>query len=223
MNYYEYKFEISPLEPAREILVAELAEAGFESFVDSENGCSAYIQEGDWNDSVLKNVSILSNANFEISSSSSFIKDQNWNKQWESNFSPIQIENKCLVRASFHESNPDCGFEIVINPKMSFGTGHHATTYMMLDKMLDLDFENKTVLDMGCGSGILAILASMKNAKSIQAIDIDEWSYDNAIENNELNNITNVEVLEGNCSKISGAGALNGKSSASSNSGPMPL
>ncbi|CAM1374333.1 50S ribosomal protein L11 methyltransferase [Tenacibaculum xiamenense] len=194
--YTEYNFTISPKEPGTEILIAELGLVGFESFVENENGVVAYIQNNDWNENILEDVFVLKSSEFTIEYSHKEIEQTNWNAEWEKNFNPIQVDDKVSVRAPFHE-NPNLEFDIVIEPKMSFGTGHHETTYMMLQHLLDLDVTNKKVLDMGCGTGILAIFAEMKGAKPVDAIDIDSWCYTNSLENVERNNCKNISVFEG--------------------------
>ncbi|EAR00033.1 ribosomal protein L11 methyltransferase [Maribacter sp. HTCC2170] len=192
---------VSPLQPATDILIAELGAAGFESFVEKENGVQAYIQETDWHEGILEGVSILGNPLFEVSYVLKKIEQQNWNATWEQNFNPITVGNKCQVRAPFHEKS-NTEFDIVIEPKMSFGTGHHETTHMMLQFILDHDFNGKSVLDMGSGTGVLAILAAMKGASAVDAIDIDNWCYLNAKENVERNGNQAVEVYEGDASLL---------------------
>lgn len=194
--YIEYEFKVTPLQPASDILIAELGEVGFESFVENEEGVLAYIQKPDWSDRILEAIAILKNTNFEISFQRKEIEQENWNATWEENFNPIQVGNQCAVRAPFHEK-PQVEFDIIIEPKMSFGTGHHETTHMMLQHILDHDFDGKSVLDMGSGTGVLAILAAMKGAKNIDAIDIDNWCYLNAKENIERNNCEHIKVYEG--------------------------
>jgi ribosomal protein L11 methyltransferase len=197
--FLEYRFSISPLQPATDILIAELGELGFDSFVETNNGLLAYVKKENWNSSALQNIQILSNESFRISYEVSDIEQENWNEQWEKNFDPINVDNQCVVRAPFHDK-PDVAFDIVITPKMSFGTGHHETTHMMLQLVLALDFTGKTVLDMGCGTGVLAILAAMKGASSVDAIDIDNWSYLNAKENVAGNSCEQINVFEGDVS-----------------------
>ncbi|MGB5667675.1 MAG: 50S ribosomal protein L11 methyltransferase, partial [Maribacter sp.] len=194
--YIEYIFGVTPLQPASDILIAELGEAGFESFVESDSGVLAYIQKKDWNQDILNDIRILDNSIVNISYIFKEIAQENWNATWEKNFNPITIGDQCEVRAPFHDKS-NVEFDIVIEPKMSFGTGHHETTHMMLQFILDNDLEGKTVLDMGSGTGVLAILTSMKGAKAADAIDIDNWCYLNAKENIERNNRTNIYVYEG--------------------------
>ncbi|WP_282073174.1 50S ribosomal protein L11 methyltransferase [Polaribacter atrinae] len=200
--YIEYNFTVTPKEPGTEILIAELGDAGFESFVENENGVTAYIQKDDWNAAVLDGLFVLNSDEFSIEYNQSEIAQTNWNAEWEKNFSPIQVEDVVSIRAPFHE-NPNLKYDIVIEPKMSFGTGHHETTHMMVQHLLQLDLENKKTLDMGCGTGILAIFAEMKGANPIDAIDIDNWCYENSIENVERNNCKNISVFEGEAALLS--------------------
>lgn len=199
--YIEYNFTVAPLQPASDILIAQLGEVGFDSFVENEEGVQAYILKDLWTEENVKNVQILSNENFDISFNFKEIEQQNWNAEWEKNFEKIVVDDVCTVRAPFHEK-PNTKFDIVIEPKMSFGTGHHETTHMMLQHILEHDFTGKSVLDMGSGTGVLAILAAMKNAGSIDAIDIDNWCYLNALENKERNNCSQINVFEGDVSLL---------------------
>ncbi|MDO6492347.1 MAG: 50S ribosomal protein L11 methyltransferase [Cellulophaga sp.] len=199
--YIEYNFNVTPLQPASDILIAQLGEVGFDSFVENEEGVQAYILKDLWTEENVKNVQILSNENFDISFNFKEIEQQNWNAEWEKNFEKIVVDDVCTVRAPFHEK-PNTKFDIVIEPKMSFGTGHHETTHMMLQHILEHDFTGKSVLDMGSGTGVLAILAAMKNAGSIDAIDIDNWCYLNALENKERNNCSQINVFEGDVSLL---------------------
>ena len=194
--YIGYTFTVFPKEPATEILIAELGSIGFESFVENEKGVVAYIQEKDWNQNILDDIFVLNSEEFSISYQKETIRQTNWNREWEKNFNPIAVDGLVSIRAPFHE-NPKLKYDIVIEPKMSFGTGHHETTHMMIQHLLELDLKNKKVLDMGCGTGILAIFAEMKGAYEIDAIDIDNWCYQNSIENCERNNCKNIKVFEG--------------------------
>ncbi|MFT5958400.1 MAG: ribosomal protein L11 methyltransferase [Polaribacter sp.] len=199
--YIEYNFTCSPKEPATEILVAELGNVGFESFVENENGVTAYIQKTDWNAEILADIFVLNSKEFSIDYNQNEVPQTNWNEEWEKNFEPIQVDDLVSIRAPFHE-NPNLKYDIVIEPKMSFGTGHHETTHMMIQHLLQLDLENKKVLDMGCGTGILAIFAEMKGAKPLDAIDIDNWCYENSVENVARNNCKNIAVYEGDASLL---------------------
>ena len=199
--YIEYRFSVKPPEPASDILIAQLGEAGFESFVEEEDAVLAYIQKDDWSSDILNGIDILSNDNFEIDYDSKEIEQENWNATWEQNFQPILVDDICMIRAPFHESM-NVEYDIVIEPKMSFGTGHHETTHMMLQHILNLDVEGKAVLDMGSGTGVLAILCAMRGAGKIDAIDIDNWCYLNAKENVERNKMDFIEVYEGDVALI---------------------
>jgi ribosomal protein L11 methyltransferase len=201
--YLGYYFKVQPVQPGVEILIAELGYAGFESFVETEEGVTAYIQKKDYHDKILNDIQILDSEEFDISFTSEEIEQVNWNQEWEKNFNPIIVDDKCSVRAPFHEK-PDTEFDIIIEPKMSFGTGHHETTHMMIQHILKNDFEGKTVLDMGCGTGVLAILAEMKGAKPLDAIDFDNWCYLNSLENVERNSCKHITVVEGDASLLSG-------------------
>lgn len=203
MTYLEFQFSIAPLQPASDIIIAELSEIGFESFVEHESGLTAYISESKFDERELDTIHVLSSDEFTIEWTSKSVAQQNWNEEWEKSFNPIVVDERCMVRAPFHQkSNVD--YDIIIEPKMSFGTGHHETTHMMLSHILDNDFKNKKVLDMGCGTGVLAILAEMRGATNLEAIDIDNWCYLNSIENAERNNCKKIEVFEGDSDLISG-------------------
>ena len=199
--YIAYHFTITPKEPATEILIAELGVVGFESFVENENGVTAYIQKPDWNSTILSAVFCLQSEEFTISYTQEEIAQTNWNQEWEKNFTPIQVDNLVSIRAPFHE-NPNLEYDIVIEPKMSFGTGHHETTFMMVQHLLDINLIDKKVLDMGCGTGILAVFAEMKGAKPIDAIDIDNWCYLNSLENITRNNCSQISVYEGDATLL---------------------
>ena len=199
-NYLEFNFNISPLQPWNEILMAELIEIGFDSFTEEHNGILAYIQKDLFDDKQLQEINMFSNEAVEISYTYQEMPNINWNEEWEKNFEPINVENQVSIRAEFHE-NQNLPHEIIIQPKMSFGTGHHATTYLMIQQMLDMDFENKTVLDMGCGTSVLAIFAKQKGAGKTVAIDIDEWSVENSKENAERNNV-DLDISQGTADNL---------------------
>ncbi|WP_299119172.1 50S ribosomal protein L11 methyltransferase [uncultured Winogradskyella sp.] len=198
-SYIAYNFSVEPLQPGTEILIAELGYVGFESFVESEEGVEAYIQKEEWKEDILEDIQILSSDEFEISYIFSEIEQTNWNEEWEKNFNPIVVDDLVSVRAPFHDK-PDTKYDLIIEPKMSFGTGHHETTHMMIQHILKNDFIGKSVLDMGCGTGVLAILAEKVGAAKIDAIDIDNWCYLNSLENVERNNCKLVSVFEGDSS-----------------------
>lgn len=202
MNYIEIKVIIDPVNIARDIVVAELGEIGFESFVESENGVDAYIQEPLFDEDLMKSLNSFNHAYFKIEYTKNVIQNQNWNEVWEQSFEPINVNNECMVRAPFHLANTNVGHDIIIEPKMSFGTGHHETTFLMIQELLVMDLDEKTVLDMGCGTGVLAILAEQKKAKNILAVDIDDWAYENTLDNIIKNNCSKIEVIKGGAESI---------------------
>ena len=199
--YIGYYFKVEPLQPASEILIAELGYAGFESFMETEDGVIAYIQKEEWDEDILNDIQILNSDEFEITYTFEDIEQTNWNAEWEKNFNPIVVDDICAVRAPFHDKF-DTQYDIIIEPKMSFGTGHHETTHMMIQHILTNDFTNKSVLDMGCGTAVLAILAELKGAKPIDAVDYDNWCYLNSLENVERNNCKHITVIEGDASVL---------------------
>ena len=205
MNYYELLFTtIFQEEYQQDLLMHELSEAGFDTFEEVDFGFKAYIPAAQFNqeglDERLEPFHDLLTFSYEVN----LIPQKNWNAVWESNFQPIQIKDQVWVRATFHEPRPDFPFEIVIDPKMAFGTGHHQTTSMMMDFMLDTVFTGKKVLDMGCGTGILAILAVKKGASELVAIDYDPVCCESTLENTTHNNINNIRVLCGSKEAIPG-------------------
>lgn len=202
-TYLGYHFKVEPKELGSEILVAELGEKPFESFIETEFGVTAYIQKALWTDDVLEDIFILTSPEFTVSYTIEEIEQVNWNEEWEKNFEAIDVDGICHVRAPFHEKT-DAKYDIIIEPKMSFGTGHHETTHMMIQHLLESDVAGKKTLDMGCGTAILAILAEMKGAKPIDAIDIDNWCYLNSIENAERNNCSEITVYEGDAELLKG-------------------
>lgn len=201
-SYLEFNFKISPLQPWNEILMAELIEIGFDSFTEEHDGILGYIQKDLFSKSSLQTVNLFSHPEVKITYTYSEMPNINWNEEWEKNFDPINVENQVSIRAEFHP-NQNLAHEIIIQPKMSFGTGHHATTYLMIQQMLDMDFEGKTVLDMGCGTSVLAIFAKQKGAGKTVAIDIDEWSVENSKENAARNNVE-LEILQGTADYLGG-------------------
>ena len=199
--YIQLNLQIQPLEPGREITLAVLSELGFESFVETEQGLGAYIQEQDWKADYLDHLYPLAENGLDIVWSLTAIPPENWNAVWESDFQPIIIENQCAVRADFH-APIDVPYELVITPKMSFGTGHHQTTYMMLNYLLKYAPKGHTLLDMGCGTGVLAILAEKLGATDLDAIDVEPWCYENTCENIKMNNCRNIVAAEGDSKMI---------------------
>ena len=200
-TYIEYTFKVTPLQPGTEILIAELGQAGFESFVENEEGVQAYIQKEDWHEAILDPLFILKSSEFEVTFQQQEIAQINWNQEWEKNFTPIVVGDACAVRAPFHKPF-NVPYEIVIEPKMSFGTGHHETTFMMLQHILGTDCQGKKVLDMGCGTAVLAILAEMKGASALDAIDIDEWCVENSNENLQRNKCSRTTTILGGVEAI---------------------
>ncbi|WP_159637984.1 50S ribosomal protein L11 methyltransferase [Sphingobacterium composti Ten et al. 2007 non Yoo et al. 2007] len=188
----------------KDLLIADLGDIGFDTFEDTEEGFSAYIPSSNLDLQALETLLLHQVVDYSLDYQVQDVKEENWNALWESNFNPIVVDDTCYVRATFHEAKPEYTYEIVIDPKMSFGTGHHQTTSMMLSYILENNFQSKNVLDMGCGTGILAILASKKGAKSVLAVDYDTICVDSVKENSELNNITNVKPLLGSKEVIEG-------------------
>ena len=201
-TYLEFDFKINPVQPWSEILMAELIEIGFDSFTEEYDGILGYIPEELFSEDALKSIPLMNNPDVEISYSFALMPNINWNEEWEKNFTPINVENKVLIRAEFHQENPNL-HEIIIQPKMSFGTGHHPTTHLMIQHMLDMDFMDKKVLDMGCGTSVLGIFAKQKDASEVVAIDIDEWSVENSIENAERNNVK-LRISQGTADNLGG-------------------
>lgn len=199
-NYLEFSFKVFPLQPWNEILMAELIEIGFDSFTEENDGILGYIQKDLFDDNQLKSLPLFQNQEVKIEFSFTEMPNINWNEEWEKNFEPINIDDKVLIRAEFHKSVPGM-HEIVIQPKMSFGTGHHPTTYLMIQQMMDMDFTDKKVLDMGCGTSVLAIYAKQIGAGETKAIDIDEWSVENSKENAERNNV-NLDIELGTADNL---------------------
>lgn len=200
-TFIEVTFQIIPFnEEFCDILSAELAELGFDNFIITDDGLQAYIIKENFNEPEIQNIFLLKN-NPSISYTTKEIIEENWNQKWEEDYNYIELDN-CIVIAPFHKNYPSKKYEVLISPKMSFGTGHHATTFMMLDFLLNENLTKKKVLDMGCGTGVLAILASKLGATKITAIDIDEWAFENTLENLDLNEIHNIEVKKGNKSLL---------------------
>lgn len=209
MKYLEFNFRTLPCtETVNDVLSAILADVGFDSFVESNNGITAYIRKELADEQAIKEAI----ANFPIACTSITYtweesEDKNWNEEWEKNyFQPIIIHNRCIIHSTFHQDIPTMEYDILINPQMAFGTGHHETTSLVIGELLDSDLKDKSVLDMGCGTSILAILARMRGAKPITAIDIDTWCVENSKENIELNNVSDITVELGDASILAGKG-----------------
>ncbi|HPF63574.1 50S ribosomal protein L11 methyltransferase [Lentimicrobium sp.] len=202
MEYIELNCSLPAGEIAfAEILMARLGELGFESFEETKEGLLAYIPAHDFDPAML-NMEELWPADIEVNYTWRAVPDENWNAVWESNFEPVTIAGRCHIRAPFHPVRSDMEFEIVIEPKMSFGTAHHETTSLMIEVLLDADLAGKNVLDMGCGTGVLAILAAMRRAAEVTAIDNDEWAYHNALENVIRNKQPGINVYQGDAGML---------------------
>lgn len=200
-TYLQLNVKIYSSQDGRDIVLAVLSNCGFESFVEHENRLEAYINEAQWNASFLDELVALSLNGIDLSWSIQAIPPENWNAVWESDFNPIIVGKQCAVRAHFH-APIDVLYELIITPKMSFGTGHHQTTYMMLDYLLKYPPKNHNVLDMGSGTGVLAILAEKLGATQIEALDIEPWCFENTLENTQHNFCTKVAAMQGDSSKI---------------------
>lgn len=205
-DFIEVIFTIVPYtEEVKDVLVALLADIGFDSFVDNPQGVIAYICEAQFNEDSLQEViaQFPLQASFEYEVG--YIEGKNWNEEWEKNyFQPLLLDDLCVVKSSFHKEEHDCLYQIIIDPKMAFGTGHHQTTELVMRYLLEEDISQKSLLDMGCGTAILAILASMRGADPIEAVDIDHWAYENAQENIRLNGVKNISLHTGDVSVLEG-------------------
>lgn len=202
MQFIEVDIELKKTVPYNEILIALLNDIKFNSYSENENGLKAYIEESNFDLDLLKqkleNIKEKEILNYKVNK----LENNNWNKNWEENFSPVTINKNCIVRATFHEKPNKINYDIVITPKMSFGTGHHETTSLMMQYMFSLSFNNKNILDLGSGTGILSILASKLKAKEIHAIDFDKWAFINSKENALLNNVKNVSCILGDIDSV---------------------
>jgi ribosomal protein L11 methyltransferase len=198
MQYIQVTFSFTAIEEyQQDLLISELAEIGFNTFEDAPKGFSAFIDEDSFEKVKLEHVLASFEGQFQYQYLITEIAGENWNETWEKNFEPLVIDDQCYVRATFHEPRPQYAYEIVIDPKMAFGTGHHQTTTMMIQYILATDFIGKVVLDMGCGTGILAILAAKRGADRLVAIDNDFVCLESTEENCSLNGIANVQALCG--------------------------
>ena len=211
MKYFEVTFTAQPCnETITDVLSGLTADIGFESFVECENGMKAYIQQSQFDEAALQQVvEDFPIPGASISYSITEPEDKNWNEEWERNFfQPIVIDNRCVIHSTFHKDYPKAEYNIVINPQMAFGTGHHETTSSILGELLEADLKGKSVLDMGCGTSILAILASMRGAGKVTAIDIDDWCVNNSKDNIALNHIHNITVELGDANLLKGRKAF---------------
>ena len=209
MKYLEVTFTVTPTsETANDIIAALAAELGFESFVESPQGTIGYVPAHLFDEQALTDaLTDFPMPDTHITFTSCEMEDKNWNEEWEKNFfEPIVVDSRCVIHSTFHKDYPKADFDIIINPQMAFGTGHHQTTRLIISYLLDINLQDKTVLDMGCGTSILAILASMRGAKTLTAIDIDEWCVNNSIDNLALNHINNIKVFQGDASSLASEG-----------------
>lgn len=210
-DYVEVRLDLNPCEEMyTDVLAAMLADSGYESFVPDNEGVTAYIKAELFNESTLNEV--LSSFPFtsNVKKSSKVVEGQDWNKEWEKNyFQPIVIDDKCVIHSSFHKDIPQCRYGIIIDPKMAFGTGHHSTTSLILRQLLSMNLQGLNVVDMGTGTGILAILAAMRGSRRIDAIEIDEFAYKNACENLRLNNAEIVNIHLGDASLLTSINDVN--------------
>lgn len=204
-DYIEVRFELSPCdEIATDVLAALLCEYDYESFVPDETGLTAYVKKELYKKEVLTQVVSDFPLENKIRYAHEIIEGQDWNSEWEKNyFKPIVVKDKCVIHSSFHKDIPQLQYDIVIDPKMAFGTGHHATTSLIIEQLLEMEMEGKSVIDMGTGTGILAILSHMRGAKNISAIEIDPVAHANAIENLKINGADIVNLILGDANSLS--------------------
>jgi ribosomal protein L11 methyltransferase len=206
MEYKALNFKLEGIsDTTREIIIARLYDIGFEGFLETDDGVVAYMPAEVYEKISPEEIKFHNNPLLnKITIEEEFIIEKNWNELWEKSYKPVIIGDQCIIKTSFHKNTPKLKYEILIDPKMSFGTGHHETTALMIKEILEIDFKGKNVLDIGCGTGILAILASKKGAGNITAIDINDWAYRNTIDNLNKNNVNNADVCKGDVSLITG-------------------
>lgn len=205
LQYTEAIFEVSPPDPGREILTAELAELGFDSFEHTANGLKAWIITSKYDAIALSEMVQSYQGILQVAFTCGEVEPVNWNEEWEKNYAPVVIAGQCSIRAPFHDPRPDLPYDIVIEPKMSFGTAHHDTTSLMIQWLLELNPEGMVVADMGCGTGVLAILAALRGAREVTAIDNYVWAWDNTIENAQRNHIQNLIAIHGDVNALNEA------------------
>ena len=209
MKYLEFAFHTTPCtEVVNDVLSAVLGEVGFESFVEQADGIAAYIQKDLYSENALKEaLAYFPLPDTQVEYTYQKAEDKDWNEEWEKNFfQPIIIGDRCVIHSTFHHDIPQAEYDIVINPQMAFGTGLHETTSLIIGELLDNNLQGKSLLDMGCGTSILAILARMRGAVPCTAIDIDEWCVRNSLENIELNGVDRISVFQGDASALKGKG-----------------
>lgn len=205
-DYTEVRIDMSPCnETMTDVMAALLCEHGYESFVPDENGMTAYIKLEDFDKKVLDEVTAELPFDTSVTVKCETVEGRDWNQEWEKNyFKPITVDGKCVIHSSFHTDIPSMPYDIVIDPKMAFGTGHHQTTTLIILRLLELPLEGSSVIDMGTGTGILAILAAMRGAGPVTAIEIDEFAHVNAVENVSLNRHPEINVVLGDASALAG-------------------
>jgi ribosomal protein L11 methyltransferase len=191
-----------------EILIAELSEAGFDTFLESDNGFEAYAEGDGYDHEAVREIQNKYEKTNSFSFAFSRIEKRNWNEEWEKSYTPIVVDDQCLIRASFHQPDKHYPYEVIITPKMSFGTGHHQTTYLMVRNLLKMDVKDKRVMDTGCGTAILAIVASKLGAREVEAFDIDDWSVENGNENIGVNSCENIRIQQGSIDEIDLSGSF---------------
>lgn len=185
-----------------EILMAEIAEAGFDTFMENDKGFEAYVETENYDKQMLESIRERYNQQTSVIFYQDRIEKKNWNEEWEKSYEPVIVDDQCIIRANFHKPDRQYPYDIVITPKMSFGTGHHATTYLMIKNQLDLDHSNKRVMDAGCGTAVLSVMAAKRGAVFVDAFDIDAWSIENGKENAEVNHCTNIRIRQGKISEL---------------------
>jgi len=185
-----------------EILMAEVAEVGFDTFMETEKGFEAYVEQENFNKEALESIRERYVSQTTVLFYQDRIQKKNWNEEWEKNYQPVIVDDQCIIRASFHQPAKQHAYDIVITPKMSFGTGHHATTYLMIKNQLSIDHEGKRVMDAGCGTAVLSVMAAKRGAGFVDAFDIDEWSIENGKENTLINNCNNIRIRKGKIAEL---------------------
>ncbi len=203
LNYTEVRLQLDPPDPGREVLTAELAELGFDSFQHTDNGLLAWITTDQFDQKSVMDLIERYRSQWEIDCQYEAVKPVNWNEEWERNYEPVVIAGYCSIRAPFHDPRPDLQYDIVIEPKMSFGTAHHDTTALMIQWLLETDLQGLEVLDMGCGTGVLGILAALKGAAHVTAVDNYIWACENTTENTLRNEVANLHTVHGDADVLS--------------------
>lgn len=199
---YHTRLQVNCNSDFTEILIAELSEAGFDTFIETEHGFEAYVEEEKFDRGAVQLIQTKYTESTDLIFTFDRIQKKNWNEEWERNYEPINVDDRCMIRAEFHKPEKKFRYEIIITPKMSFGTGHHQTTYLMIKNQLDIDHQNKRVMDAGCGTAILSVMACKRGAKEVEAFDIDEWSVVNGEENKTLNQCMNIHLQQGKIAEV---------------------